>query len=66
MGKPHQCFLQKGEAKKFWAKFSTRFSNGGLLFHNWEEYRKSKIIRFITDVTAVTPNANSCPQNWGF
>ena len=33
-GSPHS--LQRAERLQFWRKFSARFSNGGLLFHNWE------------------------------
>jgi len=43
---------------QFWAKLSTRFGIGGLLFHNWEEYGKSKTMWFINDyLTIFTPNS---------
>jgi len=48
LGSP-QSFTKVGQKLQFWAKFSTRFSNGGLLFHVREEYGKSKTITFISD-----------------
>jgi len=38
---------------QFLTKFSTRFSNGRLLFHNWEEYGKSKTIGLIVDYLII-------------
>jgi len=34
----------RGENVNFGAKFSTSFSIGGLLFHNWQKYGKSKSV----------------------
>ena len=42
-------FYMVGQKLQFWAKCSTRFSNGCLLFHNWVEYGKSKTKGFIVD-----------------
>jgi len=40
-------FLQAAKKLQFWAKFSTMFLIGGLLFYNEKEYRKPKTVMSI-------------------
>jgi len=44
----------RGKKPHFSAKFSTRLEIGGLLFHNWEKYEKSKTTGFINDYLTMS------------
>jgi len=44
LGPLSDFFYSIRQQRQFWAKISTRFSIGGLLFHNGKEYGKSKNI----------------------
>ena len=50
---PLPSFFTEAKKLQFWAKSSSRFSNGGFLFLNGKEYWKSNTAGFINDYVTI-------------